>query len=304
MAVVTEGPVAFGERAGRLAQLTGAAVSLALVVGVGVWGYRLMVRDATGIPVVRAMEGPMRIAPDDPGGDVAANRGLAVNAIAAVGEAAPPEDTLLLAPQTAGLTPEDMEVQTSPEADEVLPEEASVIPAVTTEPMPAEDGALTAEQILALADQIAARTTPLEPLAALPATPLAVIPASVPGLSRTMVPLTRPVQLAAVVAPAAADAAPAAPAPVEIAVDLPPGTVLIQLGVYPTAQAAAADWDRALVAHAAFLADYSRVIQAAESGGEGFFRLRATGFADMAEARSLCTALRAEDQPCTPSLVP
>ena len=56
---------------GTLANWTGAAVSLALVVGVGVWGYQLATRDISGIPVVRAAEGPMRIQPEEPGGAAA-----------------------------------------------------------------------------------------------------------------------------------------------------------------------------------------------------------------------------------------
>ena len=46
----------------------GAILSLGLIAGLGYWAYQLVVRDVTGVPVVRAMEGPMRIAPEDPGG--------------------------------------------------------------------------------------------------------------------------------------------------------------------------------------------------------------------------------------------
>ena len=56
----------------------GAALSLALLIGVCAWGYRLMVRDVSGVPVVQALAGPMRISPDDPGGRRAAHQGLAV----------------------------------------------------------------------------------------------------------------------------------------------------------------------------------------------------------------------------------
>ena len=45
--------------------LLGAVTSLALVVGVGVWGYKLVIRDVSGVPVIRAAEGPMRIQPED-----------------------------------------------------------------------------------------------------------------------------------------------------------------------------------------------------------------------------------------------
>jgi hypothetical protein len=85
----------------------GAALSLALIAGLGYWAYQLIVRDVTGVPVVRALEGPMRIAPEDPGGSTAAYQGLAVNAIAAEGTAAAPADTLVLAPAEVNLTEED-----------------------------------------------------------------------------------------------------------------------------------------------------------------------------------------------------
>ncbi len=44
----------------------GAVISLALVGAVVAWGYQLAVRDVSGVPVIRALDGPMRIQPDDP----------------------------------------------------------------------------------------------------------------------------------------------------------------------------------------------------------------------------------------------
>ena len=67
--------------------LAGAATSLTLVLGLGVWGYRLMMRDINGVPVIRALEGPMRVQPEDPGGERMAFQGLTVNEVAARGEA-------------------------------------------------------------------------------------------------------------------------------------------------------------------------------------------------------------------------
>ena len=72
-------------RAGMAVQVTGALLSVALLAGMGVWGYQLIVRDAHGVPVVRAMGGPMREAPESPGGELALHTGLAVNEVAAVG---------------------------------------------------------------------------------------------------------------------------------------------------------------------------------------------------------------------------
>ena len=82
------------ERAGYsgIINMAGAMMSLALMVGVGVWGYKLLSRDVTGVPVVRAVEGPMRVQPADPGGEPADHQGLAVNDVAARGSAAAPAE--------------------------------------------------------------------------------------------------------------------------------------------------------------------------------------------------------------------
>src|SRR3989338_11619198 len=74
----------------RVVNLAGAVCSLALIAGLGIWGDKLAVRDVTGIPVIRALEGALRIAAENPGGEVADNQGLSVNAVAAAGTALPP----------------------------------------------------------------------------------------------------------------------------------------------------------------------------------------------------------------------
>ncbi len=89
----------------------GAVISVSLVAGLAWWGYQLMVRDVSGVPVIRALEGPMRVAPDDPGGVAAEYQGLAVNNIPAEGEAAPPADQVVLAPPPTSLRPEDLTVR-------------------------------------------------------------------------------------------------------------------------------------------------------------------------------------------------
>lgn len=123
----------------------GAITSVALVVGLAMWGYKLTVRDVTGVPVVRALEGPMRVQPEDPGGTQAAYQGLAVNAVQADGVAAAPAERLVLAPQPVELT----------QADALPPpvkeDEATAAPATAA---PA-DTAPTATDVVAKAEVLA-----------------------------------------------------------------------------------------------------------------------------------------------------
>lgn len=324
---------------GMATQIAGAAVSLALIAGMGVWGYQLMVRDASGIPVVRAMDGPMREVPANPGGDLAVHTGLAVNAVAAVGEAAPPEDRLALAPTAAELAEEDLLVQPTAEASEVLPAGVALAaPQDADDPLaalteatatPVDPEPMTAEDILALADQISAGSAPLtelaeepivlenavaeavgEAMAALedeegaPALPPGLVPAAelTGGLAEALRPPARPAELtvaSANVAPAA-EAAPASDAFTVDNAALPAGTVLVQLGAFDSAAIAGGEWGTLNGRFAEFMAGKERLIQTATSGGREFFRLRATGFADLDEARRFCSALIAEGAACIP----
>lgn len=105
-------------------QLTGAVLSVGLLAGLGVWGYKLAVRDVSEVPVIRALAGPMRVAPETPGGTQAANIGLAVNDVQAVGEAAPASNLVVLAPRPVELYAEDAapaEVQPVALAATVMP---------------------------------------------------------------------------------------------------------------------------------------------------------------------------------------
>jgi hypothetical protein len=106
----------------------------------------------------------------------------------------------------------------------------------------------------------------------------------------------------AAAAAVAAALAPADPAEAEIdAASLPAGTRLAQLGAYGTAEEARAEWDQTVAALGPLMEGKKRVVEAAESGGRTFYRLRVEGFADLADARRFCAALKAEGRLCTPA---
>lgn len=272
---------------GKAANWIGAAASLALVVGVGVWGYRLVARDVSGIPVVRAAEGPMRIQPDDPGGAAAINQGLAVNSVAATGSAEAPADQLILAPKPIQLSDEDV-------AQGRL--KTAVSPTASAE-------AQSADAPVSVDDLVARLTKDSEPLETLepvrmPA-PEVEIPGIKGGLGRSLRPHIRPVGLQKVSAPAASVSAPSGVVDVD-AGSLPTGTRLAQLGAYESAEIARKEWDRLFGRFGDYMSDKKRVIQKAESGGRTFYRLRAHGFADINDARRFCSALVAEKAECIP----
>ncbi len=340
MADFTAGPSGSGAGivAGKYVNVAAAAISVALIGGVGVWGYKLLMRDVTGVPVVRAMEGDMRVAPEVPGGEIATHVGLSVNSVPAIGGAAEPEDRLVLAPSNTSLQAEDMDVGPLAELAEVEAETAVEDPlgqAITTslsvdeaEVAPQQVAALatpvdpsvplTADDVLALADRIAAGAAPLTDLSAGESVPIEVavngvvvnpniIPDAVPGVRRSPRPASRPANRVApaVVVPAAATTTSVAtPVTGEVTTAaIPVGTKLVQLGAFDSPDIAATEWVRMTQRFPDFFDGKEQVIQQANSGGRTFFRLRAMGFSDLSDARRFCAAMSAEGAACIPVVV-
>ena len=303
----------------RTVNIAGAVTSLALVVGLGFWGYKLAVRDVRGVPVIQALEGPMRIAPEDPGGEIADHQGLAVNTVAAVGTAAPLPEKLVLAPRPVELAPEDtaglggsempeLEAASAPaaaltaDADIALAAEPPVESATPTGV--AMDVAIDAALSEALGE--VAVEEPLEDAVLLD--PLAE-PAPEGAITVSVRPKARPSARAA--EPVAADAAAVEAAPAEEAVALAapnevdpstitPGTRLVQFGTFDTAEEARAEFVRLQGRFGELMAGKAMVVQPAESGGRTFYRLRAYGFDGEDDARRFCSAFVSENAVCIP----
>lgn len=147
---------------GTMINAAGGLVSIALVIGIGFWGYKMVARDVSGVPVVRAASGAMRVAPENPGGTLSNNMGLAVNKVAAEGVAEKPADRLVLAPPPVQLTLED-----SPQDALVLnkvdrPTEVAARPeAETPVETPATDDRADDDAIAALTASLLEGATPL-----------------------------------------------------------------------------------------------------------------------------------------------
>jgi len=313
----------------RAVNLAGAAVSVALVVGMAVWGYKLAVRDVNGIPVFRALAGPLRVAPDNPGGDVMAHQGLSVNAIASAGTALPLPESLTLAPKGAELAAEDVAgLVVAPESSAAMTAgaDAAVLAVaapltqaaasglavtdiaaseiMTPQEIPPQEIVIKAPVELSQAEAVelalaAALSDGAEPLAQGTALETTLV------MVKSVRPRLRPV--AAVSVTDADEAAlsdvqqVAAIAPREIdPTTIAAGTRLVQLGAFDDEPAARAEWAKLSGRFAELVNGKAMVIQSAQSGGRTFYRLRAHGFEGEDDARKFCATLLAENASCIP----
>ncbi|MEL7092488.1 MAG: SPOR domain-containing protein [Pseudomonadota bacterium] len=300
------------QRRNQLKQLTnfaGAVASLALIAGVAVWSYNLIVRDVSGIPVVQAASGEMRVRPADPGGQLAQNTGLAVNEVAAGATTSEPTERLLLAPAPLDLAQEDAPADATGVAPVQQPEPLDVAASLET-----VNGGQAAE-IDALVSRLIEGAEPIEvvteaavapvvttvaapdPTADAEAEPVTAVVTG-PGPKTSLRPTLRPRSAPATVVPASA------PATAEVRdidpATLPIGTRLVQLGAFDSADIARQQWDAMRTRFDDYLTGKDRVIQQAQSGGRTFYRLRAHGFTDLSDARRFCSALVAEGADCIP----
>ena len=284
-----------------IANWTGAILSVLLIAGLATWGWKLWQRDVTGVPVVRALEGPMRVTPADPGGQASEYQGLAVNRIAEerVEEVV---DRVVLAPAPSTLNAEEdlpMAALAPAKPPEALPEVVlDQSPSFTDDAgekltsAPAADA--RAKEPTATDLAVAAA---LADIAELQPTLASLTADAAPGVPKaTPRPLGRP-----------ADRRIASLGPVmneitgEIeAASIPPGTRLVQLGAYGSPDVARAEWANAMAKFGDYMVGKERVVQEAETGGRKFWRLRATGFTSLSDARRFCAVLVSDGANCIP----
>ena len=263
----------------------GAVLSLSLLAGAIGWSYKLVVRDINQIPIVRAQLGPLRVAPDNPGGLTAANQGLSVTQLA-VNEKPLLSDEINLAPAAEILNEETSasllrEVDKLNQIDETY--EIKEINAENTISLDGSSGAMkgeTASKTESLVAQVAFSQKKVEIENAV-SLALSITSEFDPSLT-SLRPKTRPRSVQQnrelIVSK-------------EPMSKLPIGSAIVQLGAFDSKSLAESEWRRFEKLLGSILAPKQMIIQNAESGGKIFYRLRASGFNDISDARQFCTAI-------------
>ncbi|MEM9392402.1 MAG: SPOR domain-containing protein [Pseudomonadota bacterium] len=280
----------------------GGLASLVLMAGLGMWSYDLVLRDVAGVPVVRALDGPMRIQPENPGGSQADYQGLAVNQVQAAGVAADAPAQIMLAPRPLDLsdaTPPSAQMAEAPATASDAPSqinpamtEAQVMKAVY-QPEPAQDPIRdTGLAVEALLTEIVAEEEATAD----------IVPTTVPGVARSPRPSARPseLRLASLKAPSQDEAS---VSPQSAFVDpstLSPGTRMVQFRAYDNEEDARSAWEGLNKDFGPYMTGKSPVILPSSDGASAFYRLRMTGFADMAEAQRFCSVFLAANRDCVP----
>ena len=306
-------------------RVASAVVFVALVGGMGIWAYRLGTRDASEVPIIRAMQGPTGVEPAEPGGYQAAHQGNEINRVLEGGAAPAPRKPVALA-QAPALADED-----APQDELALTPPPDIPPGTegVDAPLPNE---ATAEALIAPAPdmggaalvppnriaELAAEAEKLAEAEAADATETAVATSSRPlnrphnrpklraapqkaaAAPSTPKPATRTEMVQQAAARTPAPAAAAAPAEAREVSRVSAGTRLVQLGAYDSEAITRQAWRQLVAANSDLLSSKSLYVERATNNARVFYRLRVAGFQNTDQTRQLCEALRARGIACIP----
>jgi hypothetical protein len=277
--------------------------SFAVLAGMIYWGMQLVERDPSLVPVIKAMEGPARTAPENPGGEIAGHLGLAVNKIQTGTGVSDEAESVTLAPEQHFLTKDEQAAELSKLTPTLRPKPTSLRVIDKDQPKePAPEVAALNEIAPADPPEIVDATEDEIKAAIEEAMKLANL-----GLDEipSMIPKLRPNNLKGI--PKDKIAKPTVASPTTPSTDpafanrvseVEVGSKVVQLGAYDSEELALAEWKKLMGKHSDFLAQKKLLVQPVDSGGRQLFRLRAAGFDGRDEAKGFCTALSARGVDC------
>ena len=277
--------------------IVGAVISLIVFLGIVGWGAQMISRDSSGAPVLQALDGPMRISPEDPGGVMASHQGLTVNEVASSQKKLPLEDRLRLAPRAINLQSEDQPISLLL-VSKVSSMDASLLSSTS-------QGTIDSEVELTIANvngnSIKEPLLPTISASQKVNTEILIIKEDLPadsslvssyiGSGPTQSPRPRIRSLASIVSS------------VSKSVTVKPqaisqGKPMAQLGAFGSKSIAMQAWSDLLQIHGDYLTGKKHIILRAEVGGGTIYRLRVNGFLNMAAAKHFCKVLNRQNTEC------
>ena len=264
----------------KYANIVGAFISFAVFIGVIGWGAQTLMRDSSGVPVVRALEGPSRMAPVNPGGVPASHQGLTVNQVSSSQKTVLVGELLQLAPGPINLQIDDL-----PIVKQIINEATGLLELKKTDVLEIESAIVepstdSDEIIVKLASILTSST--LSSLA--PEAPNVMLNAS----SR---PQVRPKSWLKTNLPR------------KVATrggEVPLGTLMVQLGAFSDKNTALKAWKRLSERYGDYFVGKEATILNGKISEQEIYRLRVYGFNDINESRRLCTALHGQNAECYP----
>ena len=283
--------------------ILGAIISVNLMLWAGYWAYNIISRDINGIPIVAAQPGPLRVAPDFPGGIEAENIELAVTKIASQ-ELPPNPQAVELAPSTAKLVDDDITIYQALKQKKLIDNHTFKNQQGHDEIIEAElfnkvsFGALKPSSLsenYTIVDNQSELVAAALALALKPSSQSTANSAISANINlRIMKPRPRPGSL---LAKSSLFKNPNVILPVLGVVER--GLAVVQFGTFETEEVAFSEWGRLGKNFAVILDGRPKYVERIQRNGNEMYRLRLGGFANLDDANRFCSAVISEEN-CVP----
>ena len=279
----------------------GAVISLNLILWAGYWTYNIISRDINGIPIVAAQPGPLRVAPDTPGGIEAENIELAVTKIASQ-ELPPNPKAVELAPGTEKLTPDDLTIFQAIRQKKIIDRQAAlnnqihlgvIAPNISKEISLEPVNTVTNTANYSITENQSELVAAALALAFKPSADNLIGNAVAQNKFKQIKPRPRPNSLLEVSVSTTETVIRPALASVET------GLAVVQFGTFATETVAFEEWDRLSKNLSVILDGRPKYVERIKRNGNEIYRLRLGGFVNIDDASRFCSAVISQEN-CVP----
>ena len=279
----------------------GAVISLNLILWAGYWTYNIISRDINGIPIVAAQPGPLRVAPDTPGGIEAENIELAVTKIASQ-ELPPNPKAVELAPSTEKLTPDDLTIFQAIRQKKIIDRQAAlnnqihlgvIEPNISKEISLEPVNSVTNTANYSITENQSELVAAALALALKPSADNLIGNAVAQNKFKQIKPRPRPNSLLEVSVSTTETVIRPALASVET------GLAVVQFGTFATETVAFEEWDRLSKNLSVILDGRPKYVERIKRNGNEIYRLRLGGFVNIDDASRFCSAVISQEN-CVP----
>ena len=279
----------------------GAVISLNLILWAGYWTYNIISRDINGIPIVAAQPGPLRVAPDTPGGIEAENIELAVTKIASQ-ELPPNPKAVELAPGTEKLTPDDLTIFQAIRQKKIIDRQAAlnnqihlgvIEPNLSKEISLEPVNTVTNTANYSITENQSELVAAALALALKPSADNLIANAVAQNKFKQIKPRLRPGSLLEASVSTTETVIRPALASVET------GLAVVQFGTFATETVAFEEWDRLSKNLSVILDGRPKYVERIKRNGNEIYRLRLGGFVNIDDASRFCSAVISQEN-CVP----
>lgn len=279
----------------------GAVISVNLILWAGYWTYNIISRDINGIPIVAAQPGPLRVAPDTPGGIEAENIELAVTKIASQ-ELPPNPKAVELAPGTEKLTPDDLTIFQAIRQKKIIDRQAAlnnqihlgvIEPNLSKEISLEPVNTVTNTANYSITENQSELVAAALALALKPSADNLIANAVAQNKFKQIKPRLRPGSLLEASVSTTETVIRPALASVET------GLAVVQFGTFATETVAFEEWDRLSKNLSVILDGRPKYVERIKRNGNEIYRLRLGGFVNIDDASRFCSAVISQEN-CVP----